>query len=131
MPAVPTTVIPLNASVCACEAAQFISSSVESLPGTAQVTCEVNAGCTGHECHYSGLGDFTFYLESEFLPCNTPPGLEMIIRNSEEVVLEQYYFDSSREVTILSTFPLNVMVEHFQYSMILSVSDQNEIMQNE
>lgn len=120
VPAVPTTVIPLNASYCACKAITAIGNNVEAPIGST-VTCQVNEGCTGQECEYITSG-LTFLFESEIISCNNPPGFEVIIRREDGVAISAHYFDSDGNITILSILPLRVTVEQREYSIIIDVS---------
>lgn len=118
--AVPTTEIPLNASYCACMVITGIGDKVEA-PAGSTVSCQVNPGCTGQECDYSTSG-LTFLFESEIIPCNNPPGFEVIIRTKDGVAVSEHYFDKDGNVTILSILPLRVTVEQRDYSIIIEVS---------
>ena len=117
--AIPTTKIPLNASDCTCAAIKHIEETFEA-PPSSQTSCQTNAACTGLECTFNAFGQLLF-IESDIVPCGTPPGFVFIVRDANQNVLSEFFFDKDQNETLLGLIPLQVTVLQGDYSITVSV----------
>ena len=116
--AIPSTEIPLNASDCTCSAINYIKDNHEA-PGDND-PCIINDACNGLEC-FLNLGGMELSVEIEIVACGDSPGFIFILRDSEPNVLGEFFFTEDRNVTLAGTVPMDVKVEHGDYSMTISV----------
>ena len=116
---IPTTKIPLNASDCTCAAIKHIGETFEA-PPESETNCQSNAACTGQECTFTAVGQ-TLFLESDIVPCGTPPGFVFIARDANHNVLSEFFFDKDQNETLLGFIPLQVTVMQGDYSITISV----------
>ena len=121
---IPLVVVPLNASDCMCAAIQQIGQNGESPVPT---ECQNNSACTGQECTFT-IGALVFILESDLFPCAKPPGFVFIIRDSDKVALQEFYFDQNKTESLFGLYDFEVTVVHKDYSIIVHVSNTIIIM---
>lgn len=120
IPAVPSVSIPLNASICMCEAIKYASDNVEA-PSDVSCTPNHDTECTGLECQFTVFFS-TYYLETEVIACNSPPGFEFIVRDSSKNVVWEDYFDKNKNGSILGLFDIRVTVLQKPFSFVAAVS---------
>ncbi len=116
--AIPSTKIPLNASVCTCSAIDYIKDNHEA-PGSNNDPCIINNACNGLECFFN-IG-FALSAEIEIVACGDSPGFIFIVRDTEPNVLGEFFFTEDTSVTLVGIVPMEVKVEHGDYSMTISV----------
>lgn len=88
-----------------------------------ETNCRNNSNCTGLECTFNS-GGLDFNVETVVKPCTHPPGFYFIIKQSNYVVYE-HFFDNSTNNTVNigpASIELHATVIHRSYSMIISVS---------
>ena len=90
--------------------------------------CVNNSQCTGLECTISFGEDANYTIESDIQSCSDPPGFLFTVTIAETGTQDfQHFFNSSTNATSLFTFPLNVVVIHRPYSIIIGVSPINDL----
>ena len=122
---VPETIVALNASYCQCESLQDVIETTQiGLPGSS--VCVNNTNCTGMQCGLDAGSAGRYNIESEIEPCSHPPGFILIITNAvTDAIIFDQYFNTSRDTTVSNFFPLQVIIVHREYSMLVSVSLRN------
>ena len=117
-----------------CESLTSVASSVTNSLTTSVfgidiiTSCFVNQQCSGIDCTLVILA-FTFLIEADVQPCETPPGVLLVVRSGGLQAIYEGYFDSSDIVSVVSednaALQVNVKIEHRNYSMNVEVRFKN------
>ena len=88
-----------------------------------ETSCLVNQQCSGIDC---GLVAFVaFYVEADIQPCEKPPGILLVVRDSNFQLVYEGYFNSTTAVLVplldLFSLPVNVMITQNDYSIEVEV----------
>ena len=121
---IPPLTIGLNQTICMCQSMQAIASSVEP-PDPASGSCQRASTCSGVNLILTIPIVGTFYIEVDFEVCQDPPRILVVVKDSTDGVLFDQYFTTSETVDVrvnaFLTLTLNVIIENYDYSMIIQV----------
>ena len=118
--AIPSVLVPLNTSECACESLDNVASSIES---PLEHDCQRDANCDGVRCEMDLFGR-VFYIELLIDPCQDPPAVDWVIFNSDMEAIYEVTFDESGtgQFTVRGQpLPLEQIIVHHNYSMEIEV----------
>lgn len=120
---IPQIAVPLNQTACMC---QTITNVANLLPSgsTIETSCYINQQCTGIDCGVT-IAFATFYVETDIQACESPPGILLIVRDSNfQPLFEGYYVTSttvSVPITSIFSIPVNIIITQKSYSMNIEV----------
>ena len=121
---IPPLTIGLNQTMCMCQSMQALASSVDP-PAPASGSCQGASTCSGVNCILTVPFVGTYSVEVDFEVCQDPPRMLVVVEDSSNSVLLDQYFSTSDTVDVSITpslsFTLDVVIEHYDYSMIIQV----------
>ena len=118
---VPPLTIALSQRECMCQSMEALVASVDSPVPT---SCERTSNCNGVNCNLTVPIAGMVYLETDFEVCWEPPRVQVVVVDSSGTALLNQYFNTSDTVDInvaIITFTLDVIIENYDYSMIIQV----------
>ena len=129
---IPSVSVPLNQTDCMCESLTSVASSVAESFTIAntdiKTSCFVNQQCSGIDCPVM-ISIFTFHIEVDVQPCETPPGIFLVVRNAGLQAIYEGYFISDDVISVVSEdnidIQVNVKIEQRDYSMNVEVRFKN------
>ena len=107
--------------MCSCQSLEELAEKTQS---PLEHDCYTNEACDGIRCELDVFGT-RFHLETILLSCDTPPALESVVEDENNVPLHTAVYSTSGEylLEIEGIFlPVYVNIQHHNYSMDVEVS---------